>query len=108
MIDDDECGAVGGMRIGRGIFGIVGGRVKLGSLGTAATNRPIVPAPGDYDDGEGHAVAQAISRWLPTVAARVCARAACGVCGGQSSTGAGFLRVLRLPLPVIPPISPSS
>jgi hypothetical protein len=21
-------------------------------LGTAATNRPIVPAPGDYDDGE--------------------------------------------------------
>jgi hypothetical protein len=24
----------------------------LGSLGTAATNRPIVPAPGDYDDGE--------------------------------------------------------
>jgi hypothetical protein len=25
---------------------------SLGSLGTAATNRPIVPAPGDYDDGE--------------------------------------------------------
>jgi hypothetical protein len=24
----------------------------LGLLGTAATNRPIVPAPGDYDDGE--------------------------------------------------------
>jgi hypothetical protein len=24
----------------------------LGRLGTAATNRPIVPAPGDYDDGE--------------------------------------------------------
>jgi hypothetical protein len=24
----------------------------LGSLGIAATNRPIVPAPGDYDDGE--------------------------------------------------------
>jgi hypothetical protein len=24
----------------------------LGALGTAATNRPIVPAPGDYDDGE--------------------------------------------------------
>jgi hypothetical protein len=23
-----------------------------GPLGTAATNRPIVPAPGDYDDGE--------------------------------------------------------
>jgi hypothetical protein len=24
----------------------------LGSLGTAITNRPIVPAPGDNDDGE--------------------------------------------------------
>jgi hypothetical protein len=24
----------------------------LGPLGTAATNRPIMPAPGDYDDGE--------------------------------------------------------
>jgi hypothetical protein len=24
----------------------------MGSLGTAATNRPIMPAPGDYDDGE--------------------------------------------------------
>jgi hypothetical protein len=35
-------------------------------------------------------------------------RAACGVCGGQSGTGAGFLRVLRFPLPIIPPISPLS
>jgi hypothetical protein len=24
----------------------------LGPLGTVATNRPIMPAPGDYDDGE--------------------------------------------------------
>jgi hypothetical protein len=24
----------------------------VGPLGTAATNRPIVPTPGDYDDGE--------------------------------------------------------
>jgi hypothetical protein len=30
----------------------VGGGVQLGPLGTAATKRPIVPAPGDYDDGE--------------------------------------------------------
>jgi hypothetical protein len=30
----------------------VGGGVQLGPLGTAATNRPIVPAPGVYDDGE--------------------------------------------------------
>jgi hypothetical protein len=25
---------------------------NLGPLGTTATNRPLVPAPGDYDDGE--------------------------------------------------------
>jgi hypothetical protein len=49
----------------------------------------------------------AVRRWLPT-AARVRVRAACGVCGGQSGTGAGFLRALRFPLPIIPPISPLS
>jgi hypothetical protein len=33
---------------------IVAGRVEsqLGSLGTAATDRPIMPAPGDNNDGE--------------------------------------------------------
>jgi hypothetical protein len=31
------------------LIGIVGGGVQLSQLGTAATNRPIVPAPGDYD-----------------------------------------------------------
>jgi hypothetical protein len=56
----------------------------------------------------GRAVAQAVSRWLPTAAARVRVPAACGVCGGQSDIGAGFLRVLWFPLPIIPPISPSS
>jgi hypothetical protein len=30
----------------------MGGGVQLGPLGTAATNRPIVSAAGDYDDGE--------------------------------------------------------
>jgi hypothetical protein len=30
----------------------VGGAVQLGPLGTAAINRPIVPAPGDYDVGK--------------------------------------------------------
>jgi hypothetical protein len=30
----------------------VGVGVQLGPLGTAASNRPIVSAPGDYDDGE--------------------------------------------------------
>jgi hypothetical protein len=56
----------------------------------------------------GRAVAQAVIRWLPTAAAWVRVRAVCGVCGGESGTGASFLRVLRFPLPVIPPISPSS
>jgi hypothetical protein len=30
----------------------VGEEVQLGPLGTAATNRTIVPAPGDYADGD--------------------------------------------------------
>jgi hypothetical protein len=30
----------------------IGGGIQLGPLGNAATNRPIVSAPGDYDDGE--------------------------------------------------------
>jgi hypothetical protein len=33
-------------------FRIVGGGVQLGPLGTAATDWPNVPAPGDYDDEE--------------------------------------------------------
>jgi hypothetical protein len=58
----------------------------------------------------GRAIAQAVSRWLPTAAARVRARVwSCGICGGQSGARAGFLRVLRFPLPIfIPPISPQS
>jgi hypothetical protein len=30
----------------------MGGGVQLGPIGTAATNKPIVQAPGDYDDEE--------------------------------------------------------
>jgi hypothetical protein len=56
----------------------------------------------------GRAIAQAVSRWLPTAAARIRARVwSSGICGGQSGPGAGFLRVLRFPLPIfIPPITP--
>jgi hypothetical protein len=33
----------------------------------------------------------------------------CGICGGQSGTGADVLRVLRFPLPIlIPPSAPHS
>jgi hypothetical protein len=53
----------------------------------------------------GRAVARKVSRWLPTAAARVWS---CGICGGQSDTGAGFLRVLRFPLPIISPTDSSS
>jgi hypothetical protein len=61
----------------------------------------------------GRAIAQAVSRRLPTAAARVRAWVwSCVICGGQSGSGAGFLRVLRFPLPIfISPIaaeSPSS
>jgi hypothetical protein len=58
----------------------------------------------------GRAIAQAVSRWLPTAAARVRSRVwSSGICGGQSGAGAGFLRVLWFPLPIfIPPNSPSS
>jgi hypothetical protein len=58
----------------------------------------------------GRAVAQAVSRRLPTAAARVRAQVrSCRICGGQSGTGEGFLRVLRFPLPIlIPPTAPHS
>jgi hypothetical protein len=39
----------------------------------------------------GRAIAQAVSRWVPTSAARVRARVwSCGICGGQNGAGAVF------------------
>jgi hypothetical protein len=56
----------------------------------------------------GRAMAQSVSRPLSTAAARAQVRS-CWICGGQSGTGAGFLRVLRFPLPIfIPPTAPHS
>jgi hypothetical protein len=56
------------------------------------------------------AIAQAVSHRLTTAAARVRAWVrSCGICGGQSGTGADFLRVLWCPLPIrIPQIAPQS
>jgi hypothetical protein len=44
-------------------------------------------------------IAQAVSRRLPTAAVRGSRPGHVGFCGGQSGPGAGFLRVLRFPLP---------
>jgi hypothetical protein len=50
------------------------------------------------------AMAHAVSRWLPTAAAWVRAQVwSCGICGGQSGTRAGFLRVLRFLPPIFIP-----
>jgi hypothetical protein len=56
----------------------------------------------------GRVIAQKVSRWRPTVAARVRSRVwSSGICGEQSGPEAGFLRVLRFPLPIfIPSIAP--
>jgi hypothetical protein len=50
----------------------------------------------------GHDIVQAVSRRLPTAAARVRSQVmSCGMYGGESGTWAGFRRVLRLSLPVL-------
>jgi hypothetical protein len=52
---------------------------------------------------KGRAIAQAVTRRLPTAAASV--RAQVRSCGGQSGTRAGFLRVLLFPLPALSPLT---
>lgn len=54
-----------------------------------------------------HAIARAVSRWLPTVVAQIQAWVRyCEICDGQNGTGVGFLWVHHSPLPLlIPPIA---
>jgi hypothetical protein len=77
---------------------------------TATTVRISDPARLTYVSKLGRVIAQAVSRRLPTAAARVRAHVrSCGICGGQTGTGAGVLRVPRFPLPIlIPPTVPHS
>jgi hypothetical protein len=58
----------------------------------------------------GRAIAHAVSRRLPNAAACVQVQVrSSDICGGQSGTGAGFLRVLWFPLPILtPPTAPHS
>jgi hypothetical protein len=91
----------------RGLFAAEYTRLKFVSMGTEVgavlTHR--------IKDLLGGAIAEAVSRWLPTVAARVRSQVwSSGISGGQSGAGAGFLRVLRFSLLIfIPPNnSPSS
>jgi hypothetical protein len=51
-----------------------------------------------YWEPLGRAKAQAVSRRLPTTAARVPAQVtSCGICGGQSGTGVGFSEYFGFP-----------
>jgi hypothetical protein len=73
---------------------------KIHLIGTRTRDLPacgIEPQPTTLP---GRAIPQAVSRWLPTAAARVQTRVwSSGICSAQSAVGAGFLRVLRFPLP---------
>jgi hypothetical protein len=64
--------------------------------------------PTCYTQIKGRVIAEAVSLRHPTAVTRVRTQVrSCGIRGGQNGTAAGFLRVLRFPLPVpIPPTAP--
>jgi hypothetical protein len=91
------CGAqVGICRVNHFLIAIVGVGIQVGPLDTAATNMPIVAAPGDYDDGE---IGEMIERGNPKYTGKSCPSVALsttnptccpdvnpGLCGGKPAT----------------------
>jgi hypothetical protein len=71
--------------------------------------KPTIPVFERWGLARGRVVAQAVNRRLFTAAAWVRAHVrSCGICGGESEIRAGFLRMLRIPLPLISPAPPHS
>jgi hypothetical protein len=59
-----------------------------------------------FGRGYRRAISQVVSRRLPTAAARVRVQVrSCGIYGGQSGTGACFLRVLWFVLSILTPLT---
>jgi hypothetical protein len=81
----------------------------LDAQNTATTKYtiPTAPQPNSMlSYNQSCAIAQAVSRQLPSAVAQV---RSCGICAGRSGTGVHFLPVLQFPLPIlIPPTAPYS
>jgi hypothetical protein len=77
-------------------------RPQIQLPGNIGRNKVPPPTPPLYPLLSSRTAPQTDSCRLPTVAAQVRARVkSCVICSGQRGTAAGFLRVLRFPLPLI-------